>query len=174
MQLNRSMVIGRRTNVECSSKHNPTYLPDEVSLIAKNRGQLFGESAEDYFVMSAGGYPWHRVPKDVVVARRGYDNFLVLTAIRDKVSVIDATKTLLAVHQTDFEGNFAGHGSENVDYNMRQFTSFNFREGLTSSAQYETNFADSLSINITLELRRQWTKSESRPAHVQLKKTPKT
>jgi len=148
MQLNRSMVIGRRTNVECSSKHNPTYLPDEVSLIAKNRGQLFGESAEDYFIMSAGGYPWHWVPKDVVVARRGYDNFLVLTAIRDKVSVIDATKTLLAVHQTDFEGNFAGLGSENAEHNMKHLPRFNFLEGLTSRAQYETKFADALRITI--------------------------
>ena len=144
------MVIGRRTNVKRNHRYNQTYLPDDVAEMAKTTGKLHGYSAEDYFITSAGGYPWRKIPADVVVGRPGYDNFLVLTAIRDNVSVIDATKTLVAVHQTDFEGNFAGHNSRDGNYNMRQLGRFNFRGGLTSSAQYETNFVDTTNTSIAV------------------------
>ena len=118
--------------------------------MAKTRGTLYMYSAVDYFIMSAGGYPWYRIPSDIVVARPGYDNFLVLTAIRDNVSVIDATKTLVAVHQTDSEGNLAGHSGRDGSYNMRQLGRFNFRRGMTSSAQYETKFVDASNTNIAI------------------------
>jgi len=74
------MVIGRRTNVRWSATSKQTYFPDEVAAMAETRGKLYMFTAEDYFVMSAGGYPWRRIPADVVIARRGYDNFLVLQA----------------------------------------------------------------------------------------------
>jgi len=128
-------------------------------LEARKRGTLYMYSAIDYFIMSAGGYPWHRIPRDVVVGRRGYDNFLVLAAIRDNVSVIDATKTLVAVHQTDVEGNLAGHRGRDANYNMRQLGRFNFRTGMTSSAQYETKFVDASNTSIAIEKRPKKTKS---------------
>jgi len=112
--------------------------------------------------MSAGGYPWQRVPRDVVVARPGYDNFLVLAAIRDNVSVIDATRTLVAVHQTDVDGNMAGHKGKDGGYNMRQLGRFNFREGTTSAAQYETKFADESNTSIAIEKRLKRTRSKSK------------
>jgi len=153
------MVIGRRTNVRWSNSQS--YLPEKVTETAKTRGRLYMFSAVDYFIMSAGSYPWHRVPADVVVARRGYDNFLVLMAIRDNVSVIDATKTLLAVHQTDFEGNLAGLHGKDVNYNMRHLGKFDFRKGMTLSALYETKFADSSNSSIVVA-RREQHKSEQR------------
>ena len=155
------MVIGRRTNVRWSAKYNQTYLTDDVALMAKSRGTLYMYSAIDYFVMSAGGYPWHRIPRDVVVGKIGYDNFLVLTAIRDNVSVIDATKTLLAVHQTDVDGNLAGHRGRDAGYNMRRLPRFNFRAGMTSSAQYQTTFADASNTSIAIEKRPKKTKPKS-------------
>ena len=155
-------MIGRRTNVRWSARYNQTYRPDEVAAIARNTGTLFLHSAIDYFIMSAGGYPWQRVPRDVVVARPGYDNFLVLAAIRDNVSVIDATRTLVAVHQTDVDGNMAGHKGKDGGYNMRQLGRFNFREGTTSAAQYETKFADESNTSIAIEKRLKRTRSKSK------------
>jgi len=131
--------------------------------MAKKRGKLYMFSALDYFIMSSGGYPWHRIPHDVVVGRVGYDNFLVLMAIRDRVSVIDANKTLVAVHQTDVDGNLAGHRGKYAGFNMRQFgRSFNFRGGMTSSAQYETKFTDASNTSIKIEKRPKKTKSKGR------------
>ena len=57
-------------------------------------------------------FPWNYV-KDVVIGRPYYDNYLVSEAIRHKVSVIDATNTILSVHLTGVDGNHAG--SRNID-----------------------------------------------------------
>ena len=155
------MVIGRRTNVRWSNTYSQTYLPEKVADMAKTSGRLYMFSAIDYFIISPGSYPWHRIPADVVVARRGYDNFLVLMAIRDNVSVIDATRTLLAVHQTDFEGNLAGLYGKDANYNVRRLGNFNFRKGMTSSAQYETKFEDSSNTSIVV-VRREQHRTEQR------------
>ena len=106
--LNTTLVIGRRTNVLGNDKLRQ-YVPDDVTSLAKSAGNLFMHSAEDYFITTAQGYPWHRVPRDVVIGRVGYDNFLVVNALRHNVSVVDATNTLLAVHQTGHDGNTAGY-----------------------------------------------------------------
>ena len=160
-KLERTLVIGRRTNVRWSARYNQSYLSDDVAVMARKTGRLYMFSAIDYFIMSAGGYPWHRIPNNVVVGKPGYDNFLVLTAIRDNVSVIDATKTLLAVHQTDVDGNLAGHGGKHANYNMRQLGRFNFRNGMTSSAQYETKFVDASNTSIAIEKRPKKTRSKN-------------
>ena len=54
-----------------------------------------------------------------IIGRRGYDNWLVQHALRNNVSVIDATKTLVALHQTGTDGNYAGHNHPDKDYNMK-------------------------------------------------------
>jgi len=107
-ELNATLIIGRRTNVYGNDKLRH-YIPDDVTRLAKI-GRLFKPHAEDYFFMSAQGYPWHRVPRDIVIGRIGYDNFLVANAIRYNVSVVDVTNTMNAVHQSTVrEGDFAGH-----------------------------------------------------------------
>ena len=107
-ELGKALVIGRRTNVPYNNE--PLYHPRDVTETAKQKGRLFVVTAIDYFFVAMNAFPWHLIP-DLVIARNGYDNFLVLTAIENNVSVIDATGTLLAVHQTDEEGNFAGRES---------------------------------------------------------------
>ena len=82
----------------------------------------------------------------MVIARFGYDNFIVATAIKNNVSVVDAIQTLLAVHQTDMEGNFAGKYKT-----RRKLTNFMIvskcnkngsriylHRGFTTAAQYKT------------------------------------
>ena len=63
-------------------------------------------------------------------------------AIRQNVSVIDATRTLLAFHQTGVDGNKAGHKRSGADYNLKvikkAYGKFNYRMGWTTKAAYET------------------------------------
>ena len=56
--------------------------------------------------------------------RRGYDNWLVQYALKNNISVIDTTNTLLALHQTGKEGNHEGHHHSNVNYNMELLKPF--------------------------------------------------
>ena len=137
--LGRTLVIGRRTNVLLHNLRNDTrlYLPDDVTDAARQRGQLFSVNAEDYFFIAFNDFPWHRVV-DVVIGRPAYDNYLVGLAIRQNVTVVDATRTLLALHQTGSDGNLAGHSNSDKGFNAAAIGKFNYASGLSSSAQYET------------------------------------
>ena len=136
--LGRTLVIGRRTNVVLVN-HTLLYQPDHVTTTARERGEIFISCAEDYFFIAFNDFPWHIVA-DVVIGRRAYDNYLVELAIRQKVTVVDATSTLLAVHQTGSDGNYAGHGNRDGEFNVGRIGPFNPNGGLTDSAQYATKF----------------------------------
>jgi len=105
-ELGQTLVIGRRTNVYRDNNES-LYLPNDVTTLAREKGKLFVVGGIDYFFVANNKFPWKHIP-DLVIARNGYDNFVVITAIENNVSVVDATSTLLAVHQTDADGNFAG------------------------------------------------------------------
>ena len=136
--LGRTLVIGRRTNVVLVN-HTLLYQPDHVTTTARERGQIFASDAEDYFFIAFNDFPWHIVA-DVVIGRPGYDNYLVELAIRQKVTVVDATSTLLAVHQTGSDGNKAGYRNRDSEFNIGRIGEFNVNRGLTDSAQYVTKF----------------------------------
>jgi len=135
--LNRTMVIGRRWNVRW--QNTSLYLPEQVTIIAKQRGKLHIRSAVDYFIIARNDFPWQQLP-DVVIARRGYDNFLVMLAVQENVSVVDITNTLIAVHQTDSEAKDLRRHSKKHEFNMRILGRFLSSKGLTSSSQYLTYF----------------------------------
>ena len=136
--LGRTLVVGRRTNVLLGND-SLLYLPENVTQAARQRGQLFDVNAEDYFFIAYNDFPWHLVA-DVVVGRPAYDNYLVGLAIQQNVAVVDATATLLAVHQTDQDGNMAGHSNRDPRFNkIRIGRKFNYSTGLITSAQYVTN-----------------------------------
>ena len=137
--LGRTLVIGRRTNVFIDN-HTLLYQPDHVTAAARHRGQLFRENAEDYFFIAFNDFPWHRVA-DVVIGRPAYDNYLVGLAIRQNVTVVDATRTILALHQTGSDGNLAGHRNRDSGFNVAVIGKFNFGSGYSSAAQYETKFS---------------------------------
>ena len=135
--LRRTLIVGKRTNVVLDARE--IYLPCDVERLAKTEGRLFISDAQDYFFMTPQ-FPWSYIP-DVVVGRPGYDNFLVATAIRKGVSVVDATRSLVALHQTDKDGNFAGHNRNNSDrnFNIRAMGSrFRSHSGHTTHSQYLT------------------------------------
>lgn len=100
------LVVGQRINYKMA----PLEAIDDLRGVRSRarRGLLFSGRAQDYFIMTRDGMPFHSMP-DFVVGRVGYDNWLVATAIRNLVPVIDATRTLTALHQTDADGNFAGN-----------------------------------------------------------------
>jgi hypothetical protein len=137
------MVVGRRTNLHIKKVANKNiYLPTVVETESRY-GELFQTNAEDYFFINRNVFPWHQVP-DIAIGRPGYDNFLVGLGIEMKVAVIDATKTLVALHQTDKEGNKAGHKNPENSVNKEAIGKFNYRMGTTRSCRYFTDFLQQL------------------------------
>jgi len=110
-----TMVIGRRTDVKIANRE--LFLPSNVERIAKSEGKLHPKYGIDYFAIASNRFPWHEVP-NLVIGRPAYDNFLVATASRYNVSVVDATSTVVALHQTDAEGIGSGHRRNDSNYNQ--------------------------------------------------------
>ena len=140
-KFNSTLIIGRRHNVNVT-EHSSEALFDSsnVAVVAKKHGVLFIKDAEDFFfIAKLKRFPWHII-KDIVIGRPAYDNYLVGQAIRNGVTVVDATNTLVAVHQTDKDGNYAGKTGKNKDrnYNLKLIGNYNYDSGRTSSAQYVT------------------------------------
>ena len=133
------MVIGRRTNVQMNiTAQIPIHEPKAIQELAKKKGRLFRPDAEDYFfIWQPHLFPWHSI-KDVVIGRPAYDNYFVAQAIRGKVTVVDATRTVLAFHQTGKDGNFAGAQNKDGGFNRHLIGRYNYNLGLTASAQYYT------------------------------------
>jgi len=146
--LGATMIVGRRTNVLRSNDSLPLYLPDDVTTAARQRGKLFQTNAEDYFLIAFNDFPWHLVV-DVVVGRPAYDNYLVGLAIKQNVTVVDATRSIVAVHQTDRDGNYAGHMHADNSFNSIRIGPFPYHTGLTTSAQYVTNVTTNEFHNLT-------------------------
>jgi len=142
------MIVGRRTNVLLSNNSQPLYLPDDVTAAARQRGKLFVPNAEDYFFIALNDFPWHLVA-DVVVGRPAYDNYLVGLAIQQNVTVVDATRSILAVHQTDRDGDYAGHRHDDYRFNGIRIGPFLYCTGWTTSAQYVTNVTTNEFHNLT-------------------------
>ena len=74
----------------------------------------------------------------------------MVTAISYGVSVIDASNTIGALHQTTEDGNRAGFNSEDSDYNIKLIGEFKFNLGYTSSAQTRTKW-DEAAENVLIE-----------------------
>nr|KAG5686931.1 hypothetical protein BaRGS_018920 [Batillaria attramentaria] len=113
------LVVGQRINVPMVRPYEVTSF-DGVARVARTRGKLFTTMAEDYFITDRT-FPWEDIP-GVVIGRAAYDNWLVLNAIKRQEVVVDATKTLLAVHQTTKAGNFEGFTHANSSYNNHLLT----------------------------------------------------
>jgi len=135
------MVIGRRTDVPWTSNKS-LFLPDDVAY-ESTKGKPIATYAEDFFFIARNAFPWHHVHADLVIGRPGYDNFVVAIAIHNNVSVIDATRTLPAIHQSDREGNRAGWQHRDSGSNWRRIGRFNYAQGSPSCAPYETRFDES-------------------------------
>ena len=61
-------------------------------------------------------------------------------AITSGVSVIDASLTIGALHQTSDDGNKSGFNNRDANYNNKLIGLFNYSIGVTSNAQTRTIF----------------------------------
>ena len=69
----------------------------------------------------------------MVIGRPGYDNYLVARAVaeRGRVSSVDVTNALVALHQTDDDGVKAGHRArDDHDWNLERIGD-EWRDGRT-------------------------------------------
>ena len=142
------MLVGKRTNVENVTESEGSSWKN-LTTVAKSRGRLFTGDAEDYFITSPV-YPWKDIA-EVVIGRRAYDNWLVYFARKQKQIVIDATSTILAVHQTTVSGNFEGLGHKNWNYNhillVKMYKRIKYGAGSVGCAERHTKYEkDSLFI----------------------------
>ena len=62
--------------------------------------------------------------KNVVIGRPAYDNYFVGVARKNNVLIVDATKSILALHQTGSDGKFAG--AKNKDSKYNRYSEFNY------------------------------------------------
>ena len=128
------LVTGRRINYKMRGEKIDKL--DQVVHMSVN-GTLFAPNAEDYFITTYNGFPWP-VLKDVVIGKPAYDNYVVAMGIQNNATVIDATKTVMALHQTGRDGNYAGH-KKDPTVNTGIIGNFNYTKGLTSCAQWFTD-----------------------------------
>ncbi|KAK3599742.1 hypothetical protein CHS0354_037217 [Potamilus streckersoni] len=144
-----TLIVGKRTNVNNLTESEGSSWSGLES-VSKKRGMLFATYAEDYFITSAS-YPWKDIP-DIVIGRRAYDNWLVLNARKMMHRVLDATETILAVHQTTNAGNFEGWKHQGTNYNhkllVKLYKKVPYTAGYTDCAEFITK-KNKMKISIT-------------------------
>ena len=137
------LVIGRRVNYQFKRNHEIHDLTS-INQYVRN-GTLFQVSAQDYFISTHSGYPWDSIP-DFVVGRIGYDNWLVATAVQRNISVVDATPTLSALHQTGPDSNYAAQSKEvrDIYVNLKLAGNrFDYSAGITTCSHFITQWVGS-------------------------------
>ncbi len=103
-QFNKTSVLitGRSTNVNVMSNNTHLYNFTDITKKVNQSSERFLSSANDYILISrCKDFLWNIV-KDVVVGKTGYDNnFVRLFRNHKHVTIVDATRPILAVHQGD-------------------------------------------------------------------------
>lgn len=127
-QNRRIMVVGRRSN------HN---LAGTLKLkdISSAQSTLFIPAAQDYFIMTRSLIDWAQIPS-FVIGRRGYDNALVDWAYHF-ATLVDATATITALHQSTADGDRAGWSNKDADFNVK-LPDVVFDHGSTTDAYFRT------------------------------------
>ena len=97
VDLDKVYVVGMRTDIPVDVLNPPPFSDIKFVRMLVKKERAKDIYSMDYFLTSRHGYPWHEVP-DVVVGRIGYDIHLLTTAMRSRMAVVDATRTLHAVH----------------------------------------------------------------------------
>ncbi|XP_067651731.1 uncharacterized protein [Haliotis asinina] len=137
---NPILITGQRTNVQNVTAAEATKM-ERLSTIAKQRGKLFITLAEDYFITDST-FPWGKIP-GIVIGRPAYDNWLVLNSCKHDHTVIDATATILAAHQTTKVGNYEGTTRRSTNFNFGLlyglYRTVKYTAGSTSCAPLVSN-----------------------------------
>ena len=111
-ELNTTMIVGRRWDYTVNNNasvynDDPIWKPEKATSLSNSQfSTLHSPRAKDYFFVTRD-FPWSLI-KNVVIGRIWYDNYLVTESVYANVTTIDATGTILALHQTGADGNSAG------------------------------------------------------------------
>lgn len=139
-------ISGIRTNVPNVSERETASFPN-IATAATSRGKLFEIHSADYF-FTTKAFPWVEIPP-LVIGRPAYDNYIVSHARKIKSTVIDATATVPAIHQTTPKGNQEGFTHTGADYNDKFLKNIgikpNYESGFVTCAEwklYETLCGD--------------------------------
>jgi hypothetical protein len=128
------LIAGKRSNYHI----NTTFKITSLNQIKYLNADLFIDNRQDYFILTRNLVDWSTIP-DYVIGRRPYDNALNDWAFH-RNCLLDATHTILALHQTTADGNLADH-KPNPDkkYNVDlQLTTYD--HDMMSYAQYYTAY----------------------------------
>ncbi len=154
-------IVGRRTNYPMKGSEQVDSLQGVRHLARRNTAELFTKHGEDYFITTSTGFPWKDIP-DFVIGRVGYDNWLVSYAIQNYFYVIDATNTVLCLHQTGMDGNYAGFSHKYLNNINKELANsdFPYTLGKTDCAKVVTTFRSDTTRqasqkDITLQVRQQ-------------------
>ena len=109
------LMVGKRMDVPVTKIGNITE-PSHEELLKKYKtfGKLRGSATIDYFITGhPSEYPWEGF-LDVVVARNGWDNYMISYAHDNDVITYDSSLTTTAIHQS-----YTGKGSSGVSSRLR-------------------------------------------------------
>jgi len=96
-QMYRFLMVGKRRNIELREPIGfATKWEERLRSYACEYGQLDSWGAIDYFVFSRE--IWGKIPP-FAIGRNAWDNWLIYGARAQRVPVIDATNTVMAIHQ---------------------------------------------------------------------------
>jgi len=136
------MVVGQRADVKVLRR--ALWRPESVRrAVSGLGGKLHPAYGIDYFAIAGNRFPWSAVPR-LIVGRPKYDNFLLELASTRGVSLVDATATLTALHQTDEDGVGAGLRRVDSGHNRRVIASLRPLRGGCSHikcTEYRTRWA---------------------------------
>jgi hypothetical protein len=143
------LVVGKRTNVDWVGKtiHAPEDFDKHMG-----EGKLFQNDAQDYFIVSKHTFDWRREIPPFVIGRPAYDNWLVNRAYHDStVALIDATRSIRVIHQTDHQGNWVAQQHKPAGYTHNyELADKKWDHGTTDHAEYETVETDAATGEIGL------------------------
>ncbi|KAK8814347.1 hypothetical protein WA158_008209 [Blastocystis sp. Blastoise] len=109
---NKLMITGRRNNMYISLSINIGTNSEEMDMFIKNnvfKNEQFLPVSQDYFIITKGTFDYKNM-FPVVIGRNDYDNYLVDYCYHHPryISLIDGSTAIIALHQTESHGNFAG------------------------------------------------------------------
>ena len=133
------LATGPRRNLDMKHTHHvPFYTTENVYKVGHKFGKVFRkDSADCFFIMNMHVFPWHQI-KDVVVGRLRYDSHIIQQCNKGHVDVVDVTKTLLMLHQTGHDGNFASTQAKGKWYNSEIIGRMTGRSVWITTSRYYT------------------------------------
>ncbi len=139
--INKKKKNGRRS---ITTNANDTVMPQWVSDVEEfaRTGDLFQGNAEDYFIVSRNMFDWDKIP-EFIVGGVAFDNWItgrgVAKALRGEAIMVDAVKTITALHQNDAVELKKSHITPKSRFNLQLAADHGgIHDGYTSDALYAT------------------------------------